>query len=331
MRLESARDLKSSLLDAFQAQLLPKGSPQLIGRTPFRMSYAMMPEAAGVRSARSPAVGIARRGKGREGYGVAVRVPLGVGREVVSHNKLVAKYSDEVDVRFVDYSARITVRACGSCGHPKITAGTLGGFVEDEDYYYILSNNHVLANCDKAARGDPIWQPGPSDLNGKKPQVIGYLERWSPLARGVCDAAIARLGGDCTDFYPWDYRGIGEMDPRPFTDRYAVETVTKRGLTTDITEGEVSAYELDGVVIDYGTRRRPYLVTFDNQVEFVGTPPTKPFSQPGDSGSFILDLPTLRPYALLYAGGPDADGIDRTIGTFMPDVLDELGVRMIRA
>ena len=49
------------------------------------------------------------------------------------------------------YRPRVTVRAGGSCGHFRITAGTLGAFVEDDDNYYILSNNHVLAVSVQAA------------------------------------------------------------------------------------------------------------------------------------------------------------------------------------
>ena len=72
-------------------------------------------------------------------------------------------------------------------------------------------------------------------------------------------------------------------------------------------------------------------MTFDDQLEFVGHPdPKVPFSQPGDSGSFILDAKTLKPYALLYGGGPDDNGIDRTLGQFMPEVLESLGVWLVQ-
>ena len=50
-------------------------------------------------------------------------------------------------------------------------------------------------------------------------------------------------------------------------------------------------------------------------------PPNRAFSAGGDSGSFIIDRDTLAPYALLYGGGPDSLGIDRTLAQFMPDVL----------
>lgn len=55
-----------------------------------------------------------------------------------------------------------------SVGHPNTTAGTLGCFVEIEGGTgpYILSNNHVLADENRATLGDPIRQPGPFDGAG---------------------------------------------------------------------------------------------------------------------------------------------------------------------
>ena len=43
-----------------------------------------------------------------------------------------------------------------------------------------------------------------------------------------------------------------------------------------------------------------------------------------------MTLARLRPYALLYGGGPDDQGIDRTLAQFLPEVLDELGVRIVQ-
>lgn len=142
------------------------------------------------------------------------------------------------------------------------------------------------------------------------------------------DAAVAAFDEGVTDFYPWQYQGIGAIDPRAIAERFEVSKVVKRGRTTGVTRGRVSAYELDGVVINYAEEGAPArLVTFDDQLEFVhDRPEALPFSQGGDSGSFILDAESLRPYALLYGGGPDDAGIDRTVGHFMVDVLTSLNV-----
>jgi len=142
-------------------------------------------------------------------------------------------------------------------------------------------------------------------------------------------AALAVFDPAIRWFYPWTYQGIGEIDPRVIADRFTVRRVTKLGRTTGVTTGTVSAFMLDNVTINYGSDSRPHVIEFDNQIEFIGTPPQTPFSLPGDSGSFIFDADTLRPYALLFAGGAGDDGIDRTIASFMPDVLAQLNVRLI--
>jgi len=55
-----------------------------------------------------------------------------------------------------------------SVGHYAITAGTIGCVVHDKETgkRMILSNNHILADCNDAEIGDPIEQPGPFDQGG---------------------------------------------------------------------------------------------------------------------------------------------------------------------
>ena len=70
-----------------------------------------------------------------------------------------------------------------SIGHPLVTAGTLGGIVRDRSTgrRLILSNNHVLANSNNAAVGDPILQPGAID-GGRDPlDRIARLDRFALL------------------------------------------------------------------------------------------------------------------------------------------------------
>jgi hypothetical protein len=66
-----------------------------------------------------------------------------------------------------------------SCGHKKITAGTLGCWVgktsDPSDAWYILSNNHVLANSNDANVGDPTLQPGPADGGSTPRDDVGTL------------------------------------------------------------------------------------------------------------------------------------------------------------
>ncbi len=114
------------------------------------------------------------------------------------------------------------------------------------------------------------------------------------------------------------------------SDRFAVSRVIKRGRTTGVTRGVVTAFELDGIQIDYGTPSDPAVVTFDDQIEMIGDQASNAFSAGGDSGSFIIDRDTMEVYALLYGGGPDANGIDRTLAHFMPDVLRKMGVKLVQ-
>lgn len=326
MELASARALKEEMRSTFGRSVGPRAA--------YRADGGGL-ECAVENPARGPAAafGVAPL-RGKRQYAVAVRVFAGHDDAARAVRDRYARLGRELDLAVgVRYEPRIDLKAGGSCGHFDITAGTLGGFVEDDDAYYVLSNNHVLANCDVAKRGDAILQPGPIDIQGTRFHEIAHLSRWIRLApRGTFDAALAELNDDEVDsFYPWRYAGIGDIKRRPVSDRYATTKVVKRGRTTGVTRGRVSAYELDAVEIDYGTDDAPCIVSFDDQIEVIGDPdPSKPFSQPGDSGSFIIDQASMRPYALLYGGGPDDDGIDRTLGQFMPDVLGSLQVTLVR-
>ncbi|HYO88097.1 MAG TPA: hypothetical protein VER79_05580 [Candidatus Limnocylindrales bacterium] len=70
-----------------------------------------------------------------------------------------------------------------SIGHYKVTAGTLGTIVKDRttSELFILSNNHVLANCNDAVPGDVILQPGTVDGGINPGDVVAKLERFIKL------------------------------------------------------------------------------------------------------------------------------------------------------
>lgn len=331
MNLSSCRELKARILARAYRAARAAGV-----RRAYRMRRAKKAARREIEQ-REPtpvaAVGVARAAGDKRGYRLALRLFRGAGEVEEKLLRGLARYRGEIDVaRGVRYAPRLTVRPGGSCGHYRITAGTLGGFVEDDDAYYILSNNHVLANSNCCFEGDPILQPGPSDIAGRS-HVIGHLRRWYPLSRrerGGVDAALADFSDAVRYFEPWDYRGIGRIAKNAVEDRFAVRGLIKRGRTTEVTVGQVSAYELDGVAIDYGTPSAPAVVAFDNQIEIIGDPPERAFSAPGDSGSFIIERDTLQAYALLYAGGTDDAGIDRTLAHFLPEVLAALQVRLVQ-
>src|SRR2546429_2381158 len=84
-----------------------------------------------------------------------------------------------------------------SIGHFKITAGTLGCLVKKGSKLCVLSNNHVLANSNSAAIGDPILQPGPIDGGINPRDMIAKLLQFVPIKFGgppnKVDCAIAEV------------------------------------------------------------------------------------------------------------------------------------------
>jgi hypothetical protein len=70
-----------------------------------------------------------------------------------------------------------------SVGHFKVTAGTLGTLVKDRATgdVLLLSNNHVLANCNDALLGDAVLQPAAMDGGVTPGDVVAKLHRYIKL------------------------------------------------------------------------------------------------------------------------------------------------------
>jgi hypothetical protein len=196
-----------------------------------------------------------------------------------------------------------------SVGHPAVTAGTLGGFVRVQNALALLSNNHVLAASDAAALGDPVLQPGPADGGGPADRVA-TLSAVQPLpsdGAGRVDAAVATLD-------PGIAASPGDLPGGPLTgsvpagpDLEPDEQLKKVGRTTGLTQGRITAVEVDGVAVQYdGAVHR-----FDDQLEVEGR--SGAFSAGGDSGSVIRRSRDRAPLGLLFAGsetgGSAGDGV----------------------
>ena len=209
-----------------------------------------------------------------------------------------------------------------STGHPDITAGTIGCRVINGTYVYALSNNHVYANCNKAAIDDPVLQPGTIDGGVYPDDTIGYLYDYvtivfGPRGRNTVDAAIA-LCSTAT---------LGNSTPGLFSytpSTTIIEEVTldtsvkKYGRTTGLTKGIVDSVSWTGRIY-YGNGG---FAIFVDQIGIIGTPETPSFSQPGDSGSLIVtNNSSCNPVGLLFAGN-DYYTIANPIG----EVLTQLGV-----
>ncbi len=340
MQLDSVRELKASLESAVLSSLAE--APRLRA---FGVPAGPLPSVP--LQAPTLALGIAPRAGGD--YQLAVRLQR---RALEGHSAVEAirkKAKGEIEIRYV---GRLVKRAAppwqqkkvnplrmgASVGHFKITAGTLGGFVrarageepgeKPDGKPMILSNNHVLANENRAKKGDAIVQPGPLDKGVLPADLVGSLVAFVRLKRtgaNLLDCAVAsltegleidakRLGADAT-------RLAGVSD----AELHQGASVRKVGRTTGVTLGKVTAIEMDNLVIGYDLGD----LRFDQQIEIEGSG-TETFSAGGDSGSLIVDDEG-RAVALLFAGGDQggSNGKGLTYANPLRPVLDALKVDLL--
>lgn len=209
-----------------------------------------------------------------------------------------------------------------SVGHYRVTAGTIATGCYDwspfpgiPSRYYLLSNNHVLANSNNARLGDPILQPGPYDGGRMPADVIGRLSRFVPIRFGsdgrfpcnYVDAAIAEVPFDMLDRQIYWIGYVKRLYDAP----YVGEIVQKTGRTTNFTTGRVTNINAT-VLVNYGGR----VAKFCRQIV------TTRMGGPGDSGSLITDR-LENGVGLLFAGSST-----RTIANHLNLVQALLRVRV---
>ena len=221
-----------------------------------------------------------------------------------------------------------------SIGHYQITAGTLGCVVRDKatNARLILSNNHVLANSNDGAIGDPILQPGPVDGGFTGTDTIAHLERFVKIKYGSqpgeCNISsalasvanfLARLVGSKHQLQSIriDAAATNQVDAalaRPVFDGDVLDDILnigavsgwvaaelgmplrKSGRTTGLTSGEVVVLDAT-VTVGYDAGRQ---ATFDNQIV------AGPISKGGDSGSLVVTGDPAKAVGLLFAGSDQA-------------------------
>jgi len=219
------------------------------------------------------------------------------------------------------------VRGGISVGHHGITAGTIATGCYDAgaspgmpSKFYLLSNNHVLANSNNAAVGDAILQPGPYDGGTTQNDTIGHLSRFveirfvdgsaTPPVNEV-DAAIAEVDlVDLDRHVHWvgDLRGIVAVPAVGLA-------LSKCGRTTGFTTGQIVNINAT-VDVNYGQGKI---------ARFIGQLVTSPMSAPGDSGSLVADL-NGNAVGLLFAGSQQATivnpitAVQRLLGVKVVDV-----------
>jgi hypothetical protein len=237
-----------------------------------------------------------------------------------------------------------------SLGHVLVTAGTLGCVVRDRASgdALILSNNHVLANANQASPGDPILQPGAIDGGHEPADAIAALERFSviqfarepatcSLASGLVQVvnALARWTGFNHRLEAWreDPLAVNRIDAavaRPFDENDLLAEVLeigpvrgtlpaelglkvrKSGRSSGLTSGEIAVVDAT-ITVGYGERT----------ARFAGQIVTTPMSQPGDSGSVLVEAGGRRAVGLLFAGSEQA-----TLYNPIESVLSALAVEL---
>jgi hypothetical protein len=226
------------------------------------------------------------------------------------------------------------VRPGISVGHQGGSTGTFGCVVRRDGALFILSNNHVLASVNQAEKGDFILQPGPADGGSLLDQVakltdfvtlrfidgaadsqsetqstepqgcavllnnllsalgdIGQTKTADEVPLGpqlnYVDVALARLE-ETVSVNPRivDIGGapLGIAEPE------LNMKVIKSGRTTGLTKGVIIQVD---VVVD---------VKYGNcTARFVDQIMTTPLSEPGDSGSLVMDYER-NAVGLLFSG-----------------------------
>ncbi|WP_369257583.1 hypothetical protein [Streptomyces sp. R35] len=202
-----------------------------------------------------------------------------------------------------------------SVGNVRVTAGTLGSVVYDflpgatvdppgpglgtPSKFYILSNNHVLADSNRAQLGSAILQPGVFDGGTDPADRIATLDRFitiqfapqTPVERhnNVVDCALGAV-----EFQDATREQYFSGAPRAWRRKANVavgDLVKKTGRTTNISFGRIIATDAT-IDVSYGTAGT---ARFKDQIL------TTNISAGGDSGSLVTSLDNVAT-GLLFAG-----------------------------
>lgn len=336
MELDSVRELKARAL-----QQVVRPMVENVAFASLAHAAAEMPATRVVQPQRLFALGVSKHPTNK-GYRLAVRLQRHSLQDRPELDRLTAMAKGEIDIQFV---GRIQKRATGpweqqrhrplrigtSVGHHKITAGTLGCFVQrgsgDDRSVFILSNNHVLANENHAAVGDAVLQPGRLDGGTLSRDRVATLSDFVKLKKrhNLLDCAIAEIDLTRMAFDPTQIQGLGKLAGMSKTPVDKGTKVAKLGRTSSLTRGRVTAFELDDLVVAYDTGN----LSFDQVVEIEGVG-TQSFSDGGDSGSLIVNL-RREAVGLLFAGS-DSGGRNKmglTYANPIQDVLAALKIELL--
>lgn len=187
---------------------------------------------------------------------------------------------------------------------------------------FVLSNNHVLANCNDAKESDAVLQPGAYD-GGKRNEkyTIGELYAFRPIdfvGINYTDWALAKLYSDqqyVEPIIPDEGKLNGHSDPQIFMD------VFKYGRSTKMTFGIIETLDAD-IKVEY---EGGLLAFFEDQMEVASNNTRKPyFSKEGDSGSVIVNQYTKEAVGLLFSGGDDGTTFANNLNVVLNDVKSKI-------
>lgn len=200
--------------------------------------------------------------------------------------------------------------------------GTLSCFVTKETLkakeYYILSNNHVLADFNKVSIGTPIVQPANSPLDIAHQDIIANLSTFIPLKPTIDDKEPVNLV-DCAIAKVIDKSlisnkifQIGEI--AGISKATLKLPIKKFGVTSGLTEGKVAT--INSTLNIEVSENEKYI--FVDQI--IG----KLENDEGDSGSLILN--DLNEAIGLYWGGTNNNAFSYI--NDISNVLDALNVKI---
>lgn len=241
---------------------------------------------------------------------------------------------------------RPTVPPGVTIGHEDITAGTFGCLVRRGDERLILSNNHVLADSNAGQIGDAILQPGRSD-GGTDADKIAELTDYVAIdfgdepAPGGCGASLVRLlrvfsrqpTPQPREQAGQEPSGENEVDAalaRPLSDDLVSADILEIGVPTGIAQVTLGTQvQKSGRTTDYTTGRIIQIdvtarISYGNRTAlFVNQLMADRMSEPGDSGSAVLDMER-NVIGLLFAGSSNT-----TLINPIQKVLTALDIQII--
>lgn len=232
-----------------------------------------------------------------------------------------------------------------SVGHYRITAGTFGCLVRRGEETFILSNNHVLANSNDAQQGDAVLQPGAAD-GGTMDDRIATLADYVPLDFGTAppECSVAEWSAKLLNYVAGAFGSSHQLEAVKQTEGVnRVDAALARPLSPDLVNNEIlhigaptgAGTATLGTEVQKSGRTTGYTQGTITQIDatlridyygpsalFTGQLVASPMSQPGDSGSAVLDMEG-RVVGLLFAGSDAA-----TILNPIDEVLSALNVEV---